>query len=117
MGEVMARQGGMVDFAVHMDFAHEVVLLEERMAGGHIEVVLMFGRLERFRFEQQHSGEADLAFVFDNHVEEPSHLIELVCHVGIQQGFVSLPATPQHIVVSPPKRWVASRHWLTWAAA
>jgi hypothetical protein len=35
-----------------------------------------------------------------NQLEEPGEVIVLSAHVGVEQGLVALPATPQHIVLA-----------------
>ena len=47
VGEVVARQRGVVDLDVDLDLVGEVVALQEGVHGGDVVVVLVLGRLER----------------------------------------------------------------------
>jgi hypothetical protein len=59
---------------------------------------LVLGRLLRLRLDQDRALEADLVLVLHHHVQEAAHLVQLVAHAGVEQGFVAFAAAPQHVV-------------------
>ncbi len=100
VSEVVAGQGRVVHLDVDADVLGEVVLLQEGVDSGDVVVVLVLGRLEGFRLDEDGSLEADGVLVFDDEVQEASELLELATHVGVEKGLVTLAATPQHVVRS-----------------
>ena len=68
-----------------------------RQAGG-VEVVLMFGRLFRFWFEEELTCEADRPGVLMSHVHEAGEVIEFAFHVGVEEIVVTLTAAPENVV-------------------
>ena len=98
MFETVAGQRGVVGFDVDLDFLFEPVLLQEAKHRSGVKVVLVLGRLTRFGFNQDGALEADLVLVFDHHIQEATHLVQLLAHARVEQGFVAFAAAPQHIV-------------------
>ena len=88
----------MVGFDVDADFFFQPVLLQKPEHGGHVKVVLVLGRFARLGLEQDGALEADLVFVVHHHVQKAAHLVQLLAHAGIQQGFVTLAPAPQHVI-------------------
>ena len=99
VGEVVAGERGVVDLDVDLDLVVEAVLLQERVHGGDVVVVLVLGRLDRLRLDQDRALEPDRVLVLDDHVQEPAELVELALHVGVEQRLVALAAAPQHVVL------------------
>ena len=58
----------MVGLDVDADFFFQAVLLQKSEHCGYVEVVLVFGRFTRLRFEQDGAFETDLVLVVHNHV-------------------------------------------------
>ena len=100
VGEVVSGEGGVVDLDVDRDVVEQVVALEERMHGRHVEVVLVLGGLEGLRLDQDQPVEPDGVFVLDDHREEPAQLVELPTQVGVEQGLVPFPSAPEHVVLA-----------------
>ena len=50
-----------------------------------VAVVLVLGRLERLRLDQDRALEADPVFVFNHHREEAGVLVELPREIGVEQ--------------------------------
>jgi hypothetical protein len=78
----------------------QAVALQETVNGGHVEIILVLGRLLRLRLDQDRALEADLVLVIDDHGEEAAHLVQLALEVGVEQGFVAFPAAPEHVVLA-----------------
>src|ERR1035438_3366487 len=55
--ERMARQDGVVLLDVELDVFQQVVALQEAVAGGDVEIILVLGRLFRLRLDQDRSVE------------------------------------------------------------
>ena len=70
MLEVEAGQRGVVDLDVDLDFALQPVALQERIHGGDVAIVLVLGRLERLRLDQDRALEPDAVLVLHHHREE-----------------------------------------------
>ena len=56
----------------------------------------MFHWFLRFRFNKQLSSEPNLILVVNDHFKQGSHVIKFPSHVSIEEGLVSLAATPEH---------------------
>ena len=76
----------------------------------------MLGWLLRLWLDQDRALEADLVLVFDHHVQEAAHLVQFTLQIGVEQGFIALATTPEHIVFAA-KSLVASMQVFTVAAA
>jgi hypothetical protein len=63
-----------------------------------VVIVLVLGRLRRLGLDEKGPGEADLVLVLGHHGQEPGELLSLPLQVGIEQGLVALPATPEDVV-------------------
>ncbi len=94
----VAGQGGMVGLDVQLEVVHQAVGPEEIDAGRGVAVVLVLGRLLRFRLDQELAREADLLGVVDRQVHEPGHVVQFPLHVGVEKILVSLASAPEHIV-------------------
>ena len=77
-----------------------LVLLEEGVHGGRVEVVLVLGGLLGLRLDQERALEADLVLVLGHEREEAAELVELLLHVGVEQRLVPFPAAPEHVVLA-----------------
>ena len=77
VGEVVARQRGVVDLDVDLDLVGQVVALQEGVDGGDVVVVLVLGRLARLRLEEDRAREPDALLVLDDHRQEAGELVEL----------------------------------------
>eukprot|EP01136_Pigoraptor_vietnamica_P010455 Opistho-1_new@48096 len=96
--EAVSRQRGVVGLDVQLDVLFEVELPEEAIHGGTVEVVLVFGRLQRLGLDQQLPLEADLVLVVHHHLHEAAQLPALAQQVGVEQGVITFAAAPHHIV-------------------
>ena len=94
MLEAVSSQDGMALFDVDLHLILEAVTLQESVNGGHIVIILMLGRFLRFWFNQDRSGETDLMFVFDDHVQEPAKLIHFLADARIEQRLIALTTAP-----------------------
>src|SRR5690606_38951076 len=81
--EAVAGEGGVVGFDVHPIFVDQVVALQEAVDGGAVVVVLVFGGLGWFGFDQKGPLETDLVFVFGDQGEEAGELVGLLAQVGV----------------------------------
>ena len=77
MLEIQTRQRCVIDLDVNLDLLRQPITLQESEHGGHIVIVLVFGRLERLRLDENRAFEADAVFVIHHHGEKPAVLIEL----------------------------------------
>ncbi len=92
--EGMAGKDRMALLDIELHFLFQPMLLQEGIHGRDVVVILVLGRLLRLRLDQDRAFKADLVFVFDDEVEEATHLVELAADIGIEQGFIAL-APPQ----------------------
>jgi len=90
----MAGENGVVLLDVELDVGQQVVTLEEAVAGGDVEIVLVLGRLLGLRLDQERSLETDLVFVLDHQRDEAAELVEFALHVGVEQRLVTLAPHP-----------------------
>jgi len=74
------------------------VALEEAVHGGGVEVVLVLGRLERLRLDQDGTGEADPVLVLDHQAQEAAEIVQFALQIGVLERLVALASAPQHIV-------------------
>ena len=100
MIEGVAGERGVVGLDVELEVLVEFVGAQEGDPGGHVEVVLVLGRLLGLGLDQELTGEADLLGVVDRQVQETSEVILFALHVGVEQGFITLAAAPEHVVLS-----------------
>jgi hypothetical protein len=91
---------GVVDLDVDGDFLLQPVALQECIDGRHVAIVLMLGRLEGLRLDENRALEAEAMLVFDHHGEKTPIVIEFAAQVGIQQRVVALATAPEHIVLA-----------------
>src|SRR5206468_11767168 len=97
--ERMAGKDGVVLFDVELDVLEKVIALEEAVARGDIEIILMLGRLLRLRLDQDRSLETYSVPVLDDQRDEAAELVELALDVGVEQRLVAFASAPQHIVL------------------
>ena len=98
--EGVAGQGGVVGLDVELEVPVQLVGLEEGDAAGHVEVVLMLGRLLRLGLDQELAGEPDRLGVVDRHVQEGRQVIELPLQVGVEQGLIAFAAAPENVILA-----------------
>src|SRR5579875_2148365 len=98
MLKAVARKQGVVGLEIELYLVLQAVLLEEPEYRCGVEVVLMRGGLLWLGFDEDLTLEADLVLVVDDEVEHAGELLELLLHVGVQQGLVAFAATPEHVV-------------------
>jgi len=67
------------------------------VAGGRVEVVLVFGGFLGFRLDVELALEPDLFLVLDRLGQEAAEMIEFAFHIGVEQGVVAFAAAPEHI--------------------
>src|SRR6478752_5039872 len=60
----------------------------------------MLGRFAWLWFNEEVSFESLLARIILCHIQESTKVIEFAFHVGVQQGHITLTATPEYIVFS-----------------
>ena len=90
--EAVAGQRSVIGFKVHAYLLLEPVALQKAVDRRRIEVVLVRSRLLGLGFDQDLAVKADLVLVLDHQRKKPAHVVELLLHVGIQQGLVALAA-------------------------
>ena len=98
--ESVAGQRGVVAFDVELELVGQAVLLQEGVAGSAVVVVLVLGRLARFRFDEERALKADLVLVFDHELHEPAKLVGLALEMGVQQRVVAFATAPEHVVLA-----------------
>ena len=98
MLNAMPGQRRVVHLDVDADFVHQVVLLEKRVDGGHVEVILVLGGFVGLRLDQQGAFEADAMLVFDHELHEAPQLIAFALEIGIEEGLVALAPAPENVV-------------------
>jgi hypothetical protein len=76
---------------------HEVVLPEEIQAGGRVAVILVGAGFARLGLDVERSVKSNFLLMIDRHVQEGRQMIELTFHVGVDQGCISLPSSPEGI--------------------
>jgi hypothetical protein len=103
--EGVAGQDRVALLDIDLDLVFQAVALEETVNGGHVEIVLVLGRLLRLRLDQDRALEADLVLVIDDHGEEAAELVELALEVGVEQGLVAFAAAPEHVVLARRGAW------------
>ena len=96
----MAGEDGVVLLDVELDVVEEVVALQEAVAGGDVEIVLVLGRLLRLGLDQDRAFEANFVLVLDHQRNEAAELVELTSDIGVEQRLVALAPAPQHVVLA-----------------
>ena len=74
--------------------------MKEPVAGGDVEIVLVFGRLPGLGLDQDRSLEPNLVLVLDHERDKAAELVELAFHVGIEQRLVALAPAPEHVILT-----------------
>ena len=90
----------MVLLDVELDVGEEIVALQEGVAGGDVEIVLVLGRLLGLGFDQERPLETDLVLVLDHQRDKAAELVEFAPQVGVEQGLVALAPAPEHVVLA-----------------
>ena len=98
MLKAMPRQCGVVGFNIDLDFALQTVAAQKSVDCGYIVIVLMLGGFARLGLDQDRAFEANLVLVLHHHVQEATHLIQLLANAGVQQCLVALATAPKHVV-------------------
>ena len=93
----MASEGGVIRLDIKFKIFFEAVGAEEGDSTGDIEIVLVFGRLFRFRLDEELAFEADALRVIESEMQKSSQMILLTFEVGIEQRFVAFPTTPEDV--------------------
>ena len=96
--EGVARECRVVHFNVYFYFVLETVFEQEAVDGGAVEVVLVFGGFVGFGLDEDGAFVADFVFVFNDHVEEATELVDLLGHFGVEEGFVAFASAPEYVV-------------------
>ena len=96
--ERMTGQRRVVRFDVQFDLFFQAELFQETIDGRSVVIILMFGWLLRFGFNQQRTLEANLVLVLNDQLHKAANLLALLTQIGIQQGFITFTAAPQDIV-------------------
>ena len=86
-------------FQVQLHLFFQAVFLQEAVTGCGVIIILVLGRFLRFRFHQDRTLEADPVLVLDHHVQEATHVVQLLRQVGVQQGFIALAPAPKDVVL------------------
>ena len=98
MMKTVPGQRRVVGLDVHFDFVFQAVLMQEAEHSGAVVIVLVLGRLLGLGLDQQVTRKADLVLVLHHHAHKTPELFALALEVGVEQGFITLTTTPQHIV-------------------
>ena len=72
-----------LDIALHLGV--EIVLLEEAIDRGDVEIILVLAGFLRLGLDQDLALEADLFGVLDHQVDEAGHLVLLVADLGVER--------------------------------
>ena len=97
--ESVACEGGVVDLNIDFEILVETMRFEETDDGLSVHIVLMFGRLARFGFDEERTFESFGTRVVTRHTEHSSHVLFLAALVGVEQAHVALATTPKDIVL------------------
>src|SRR5664280_604838 len=92
--EGVTGKGRVVGFDIELEEGVEVVAEQEGKCVRSIEIILVLRRLEGLGFNEELPCEPDLVGVVDGHMEETRHIVLLQTIVCVEQGLVSLAATP-----------------------
>ena len=96
----MTGESRVVGFDVEFEFVEQIVLAEKIEASRTIGVVLVCGRLPRFGFDPEFSGEADFFFPIHGHAQQGGQLVEFLHHVRIPERGIPLASAPENISAS-----------------
>ena len=96
----MTGQRGVVGFQIQFEVVLQVIRSQEIHARRRIAVILMLGRLFRFRLDQKLTGKPDLFGVVDGHVKEFAEVVQFPFHVGVVKVLITFTAAPEDIVLA-----------------
>ena len=94
----VACQRGVVSLNVELHVIFQTVGANKVQAPGGIEIVLVFGWLLGFGFEQELAGEANLLRIIHGHMHELGEMIELALHICVKPALIAFAAAPEHVV-------------------
>ena len=97
----VACENCVVGLDVELEMVQQFILAEKVQAGRRVRVVLVLGRLLRFRLDVELALEAEFLLPRHRHVEEPAQVVQLALHVGVDQAAVALAATPEGVALAP----------------
>ena len=97
MLEGVARQGGVVGLNVHLEILVQPVLAHKADRRCGIKIILVLHGLLWLGFNEEIARKADGAAVADRHFHQRGDVLLLKLHVGVQQRFIALSASPEHI--------------------
>src|SRR6266496_4506094 len=93
-------QRGVIRLDIELEILVQAVAAQEGNAIGGVEIILMNGRLLRFRFDEKLSAEADLFLVLDRDVEELRQVIEFALEVGVVEIRITFAAAPEDVILA-----------------
>ena len=88
-------KGGVIHFDVQFEVIKEIVLSQEGDTCGRVKIVLVFGGLHGLGLKEKFACKADRACVIECLVKKHREMIPFPFHICIEQGQVSLTATPE----------------------
>ncbi len=94
-------QCSMVHFNIQLEIIHQIPLTQKSDYRCAIKIILMFGRLHGFRFDEERSFETILSSIVTCSMKESRHVLLLAFHIRVQQGDISFTTTPENIILTP----------------
>lgn len=95
--EGVTGEGRVIGFDVQLEILVESVLSQKAYCRCGIEIILMRHRLLRLGLDIEISLKSDASAVFHSHAHKRSYVFLLKLNIGVQQSFVALSSTPEHI--------------------
>src|SRR2546421_9240767 len=96
----MSGQRGVIGFKIQLQMLLQAILAQEIQASGSVGVILMFGRLLRFRLNVKLSLKADGLLIFDGHVEKAAKMIEFAFDVRVPKCGIAFASAPKNIALA-----------------
>lgn len=100
MVERVPRKRGVIHLDIDLEILIEAVMAQETDHRLGIVIVLVLGRLHRFRLDQEGSFETVFTGVIARHREHHRQMVLLAFHVGIEQRHIPLAAAPKDIILA-----------------
>ena len=98
--ERVPGQCGMVHLDVHLEVLLQAVCTQETDNRFRVHIVLVLGRLHRFRLDEERAFEAFGAGVVAGGLQHLCQMFLFTLHVGVQQAHVAFASAPEHVVAS-----------------
>ena len=97
MEHFVTSQCGVIRLQIQLEVVHQVIGPQEVQARRCVRVILVLGRLLRFRLNIKLACKANRFLVIHCHMQKPGQVIQLAFHIRVEHGLVVFTASPERI--------------------